>query len=90
MDTFNTKRMEMFIRVYENRPEFALAAPEDSHGADLFEQLGQIIEDLRSRAYDQSRGQSCVRESSASTAATRDVLFRKLQAHFTAACSTST
>ncbi len=80
MDTLDTKRMEMFIRVHENRPEFALAAPEGSHGAVLFEQLGQVIEDLRSRAHDQSRGQSSVRESSGNKAAARKELLRQLDA----------
>lgn len=80
MDTLDTKRMEMFIRVHENRPEFALAAPADSHGAALFEQLGQVIEDLRARAHDQSRGQSSVRESSGNKAAARKELLRQLDA----------
>lgn len=80
MDTIGTKQMEMFIRVHENEPEFALAAPEGSHGAELLGQLGQVIEDLRSRAYDQSRGQSSVRESFGSTAAARDELIRQMDA----------
>ena len=80
MDTLDTKRMEMFIRVQENRQEFAQAALADSYGAELFEQLGQGIEDLRARSYDQSRGQSSVRESFASMAATRDELVQQLDA----------
>ena len=80
MNTLGTKRMEMFIRVLEDRSEFALAAPAGSRGAELFDQQGQLVEDLRARAYDQSRGQSSARESSGSTALTRDELVRQLDA----------
>ena len=80
MKTLDTKQIEMYISVHENQPHFALAFPEGSYGAELFEQLGQIIEDLRARAYDQSRGQSSLRESSASTAAARNELVRQLDA----------
>jgi hypothetical protein len=72
--------MEMFIRVLEDRTEFALAAPEGSRGAELFDQQGQLVEDLRARAYDQSRAQSSTRESSGSTALTRAELVRRLDA----------
>lgn len=82
MNTMDTKRMEMFIRVQENRPEFALAALEGSHGAALFEQLGQVIEDLRSRAHDQATGQSSVRESSGNKAAAYNELIRQLDAMY--------
>lgn len=78
MNTLGTKRMEMFICVQENRQEFILAAPEGSHGAALFEQLGQIIERVRNSAYNQSRHQSAVRESQCSKAAARDELVGKL------------
>jgi hypothetical protein len=74
MNTLGTKRMEMFIRVLEDRSEFALAAPEGSRGAELFDQQGQLVEELRARAYDLSRGRSSARESSGSTALTRDEL----------------
>jgi hypothetical protein len=72
--------MEMFIRVVEARLEFALAAPEGSRGAELFDQLEQVNEDLRARAYDQSRGQSSVRESSGSTVSTRRTLLKRMDA----------
>jgi hypothetical protein len=72
--------MEMFIRVLEDRPEFALAAPEGSRGAELFDQQRQLVEDLRARAYDQSRGRSSARESSGSAALTRAELVRQLEA----------
>lgn len=78
MDTLGTKQSEMFIRVLENRAEFPLAAAEGSYGAELYDRLGQVNEDLRSHAYDQSRGQSSVRESSGSTAAAREELLRQL------------
>lgn len=80
MDTLLTKQMEMFIRVSEQRPEFALACPEGSHGAELFDGLAEVTEAFRSSAYEQSRGQSSVRESSGNVAATRDELVRQLDA----------
>jgi hypothetical protein len=80
MDTLDTKRTEMFIRVFENRAEFALAAAEGLNGAGLFDQLGQVIDDVRSSAYDQSRSRSSVRESTGSAAAARDELERQMDA----------
>lgn len=80
MDTLDTKRMEMFIRVLANRAELALVAAEGSHAAGLFDELGQVTEDLRARAYDQSRGQSSMRESTGSVAAARDELVRQMDA----------
>ena len=85
MDTLDTRRMEMFIHVHENWPEFSLASPPNSRGAELFAQLTQVIEDLRGQAYNQSRAQSSVRESSAATAAARDELMRQLLAIYKAA-----
>jgi hypothetical protein len=89
MDTLGTKQMEMFIHVLENRAEFALAAADGSYGAELFDGLGQVVEDLRSHAYNQSRSQSSMRESSSNTATARDELLRQLDviyrtAHVTA------
>jgi hypothetical protein len=80
MNAFDIKRMEMFMRVHEARPEFALASPEGSYGAELFGQLTQVVEDLKSRAFDQSRGQSSARQSSANKAAARVELSRQLEA----------
>ena len=80
MKTVETKRMEMFIRVNENRQEFPLAAAEGSRGAELFDELGQVVEDIRSSAYEQSRAQSSVRENSATIDATREDLERQLGA----------
>lgn len=78
MKTLGTKRMEMCIRVNENRQAFPLAAAEGSHGAGLFDELSQAVEDVRSSAYEQSRSQSAVRESSAHVEATREELERQL------------
>lgn len=78
MDTLDTKRMEMFISVLTNREQFVLASVEDPYGAELFEQLGQTIEALRVSAYEQSRGQSSVRESSNKAAAARQELLRQM------------
>lgn len=80
MDTLDTKRLEMFIRVHENGAQFAAALPEGSYGAGLFAQLGEIIEGLRSHAYEQSKGRSSVRESVGSKAAARDELFTRMEA----------
>lgn len=80
MDTLDTKREEMFIRVRENRAQFAAAFAEGSYGAELFTQLDAVIEGLRAHAYEQSKGRSAVRESSGSKAATRDELRRRMEA----------
>ncbi len=80
MDTLDTKREEMFIRVQENRAQFAAAFPDGSFGAELFAQLVEVIEGLRSHAYEQSRGRSSVRESVGSKAAARDELLRRMEA----------
>ena len=80
MDTLDTKREEMFIRVRENRAQFGAAFAEGSYGAELFTQLDAVIEGLRAHAYEQSKGRSAVRESSGSKAATRDELMRLLEA----------
>lgn len=80
MKTLETKRMEMFIRVTENRPEFPLAAAEGSRGAELFDELGPVVEDIRSSAYEQSRAQSALREISATIDAAREELERQLDA----------
>lgn len=80
MKTVETKRLEMFIRVGENRQEFPLAAAEGSRGAELFDELGQVVEDVKSSAYEQSRAQSAVRESSANIRAARAELERQLEA----------
>jgi hypothetical protein len=47
MDTLGTKQLEMFMRVLENRAEFA----ESAYAAGLFDQLGQVVEDSRTHAY---------------------------------------
>jgi len=80
MDTLETKQMEMFIRVVENRAEFALAALEGSYGAGRLEKLVQVNEDLATHAYEQSRGESFGRGSSGSVEATREELERQLDA----------
>jgi hypothetical protein len=80
MKTLETKRMEMFIRTTENRHEFPLAAAEGSRGAEIYDELGQTVEEIRSSAYEQSRAQSSVREIAATIDATREELERQLDA----------
>lgn len=80
MDTLDTKRQEMFVRVQEYGVQYASAFPAGSYGADQLAQLGEVIEDLKSHALDQSKGRSSVRESSASKAAARDELTRRMEA----------
>lgn len=80
MKITETKRMEMCIRVSENRPAFLLAAAEGSRGAELFDQLSQAIEQIRGNAYEQSRAQSSVREIAATIETTREELERQLEA----------
>lgn len=80
MDTLETKRLEMFVRVCEFGTQFAASFPADSYGSDLFEKLGKVVEDLTTHAFHQSKGRSSVRESSASKAAGRDELYRRLDA----------
>jgi hypothetical protein len=84
MDTLTTKQTEMFIRVGGSRPQFLLACPDGSYGAELFDQLDLIVEHVRASAYEQSRNQSAVRECSGHVAATRDVLERRLDAVYQA------
>jgi len=80
MKTIETKRMEMCIRVGENRQAFPLAAAEGSRGAEIYDELGQAVEEIRSSAYEQSRAQSSVREISATIEAAREELERQLDA----------
>lgn len=80
MDTLETKRQEMFIRVREYGTQFNASFPTGSYGAGLFEKLGEVVEGLKAHALDQSKGLSSVRESSASKAAARDELLRRLDA----------
>lgn len=80
MNTLGTKQTEMCIRVSENRQEFPLAAAQGSHGAERFDILVPAIEAIRTSAYNQSRAQSAVRESSANVDATREELERQLEA----------
>ena len=80
MDTIQTKRMEMFIRTGENRQEFPLAAVEGSRGAEIYDELGQVVEETRSSWYEQSRAQSSLREVSSTVDATRKELVRQLDA----------
>lgn len=80
MDTLETKRLEMFIRVREFGTQFAAAFPAGSYGAGLFEKLGEVVEELKTHALQQSKGQSSARESSASKSSARDELLRRLDA----------
>lgn len=80
MDTLDTKRQEMFVRVQEYGVQFASAFPAGSYGASQFAQLGEVIEGLKTHSLDQSKGRSSVRESSASKAAARDELMRRMEA----------
>jgi hypothetical protein len=80
MDTLDTKRQEMFVRVHEYGSQYAAAFPAGSYGAGIITKLGEVIEGLKSLALDQSKGRSSVRESSASKAAARDELVRRMEA----------
>jgi hypothetical protein len=80
MDTLDTKREEMFIRVREYGVQYASAFPEGSYGAGLFGQLGEVVGGLKAHALEQSKGRSSVRESSASKSAARDELLRRMDA----------
>lgn len=80
MDTLDTKRQEMFVRAHEYGAQYATAFPAGSYGAGLITKLGEVIEGLKSLALDQSKGRSSVRESSASKAAARDELMRRMEA----------
>lgn len=80
MDTLDTKRQEMFVRAHEYGAQYASAFPSGSYGAGLVTKLGEVIEGLKSLALDQSKGRSSVRESSASKAAARDELVRRMEA----------
>lgn len=80
MDTLDTKRQEMFIRVREYGTQFAAAFPAGSYGAELFGQLGEVVEGLRLHALDQSKGRSSVRESTASKSSGRDELTLRMDA----------
>jgi len=80
MDTLDTKRQEMFIRVREYGVQYAVAFPEGSYGAGLLGQLGEVVAGLRAHALEQSKGRSSVRESSASKSAARDELSRRMDA----------
>lgn len=80
MDALDTKRMEMFISVGKNRLVFPLAAAEGSRGAEIYDDLGQLVEELRSSSYEQSRAQSSLREVSSTIASAREGLERQLEA----------
>lgn len=80
MDTLDTKRQEMFIRVREFGAQFVAAFPAGSYGAGLFAQLGEVVESLRAQALEQSQGRSSVRESSASKSALREKLLQRVEA----------
>ncbi|MFL6256325.1 MAG: hypothetical protein ACJ74T_15070 [Pyrinomonadaceae bacterium] len=80
MDTLETKRQEMFIRVCEYCTQFAASFPAGSYGAGLFEKLREVVLGLNAHALDQSKGRSSVRESSASKAVARDELLRLMDA----------
>ena len=70
----------MCIHVGETRQAFPLAAAEGSRGAEIYVELGQIVEEIRSSAHEQSRAQRSVREIAATIDATREVLERQLEA----------
>lgn len=72
MDKIGTKQTEMCIRVVENRQEFLLAEADGLDGTAKFDALVQSIEDIRAKAYDQSRAQSAFRERSAHVDETRE------------------
>ena len=80
MDTLETKRQEMFMRVCEYCTQFASTFPTGSYGLGLFEMLSEVVEGLKAHALNQSQGRSSVRKSSASKAAARDELLRLMEA----------
>jgi hypothetical protein len=80
MDTLDTKRYEMFMRAREYGSQYTVFFPAGSYGAELFAQLGQVVEELKAHALAQSKGRSSVRESSASKSAARDELMRRMEA----------
>lgn len=80
MDTLDTKRLEMFIRVQEYASQYPAAFAAGSYGAGLLGKLGGVVGGLRAQALDQSKGRSSVRESSGSKAAARDELTRRMEA----------
>jgi hypothetical protein len=80
MDTLETKRLEMFVRVHGFGSQRATQFPANSHGGELFTRLGTIIDELEAHALRQSTGRSSARESTSSKAAARDELWRRLEA----------
>jgi hypothetical protein len=80
MDTLETKREEMFLRVSEYGSQFAATFPAESYGAELFARLRHVIEELKGHAISQLRGTRTVRQSSAGKAAARDELWRRIEA----------
>lgn len=80
MDTLETKRLEMFRRVYDLKSMYASQFPEGSFGAERFSRLDGMIKGLEEHALKQSTGQSSVREGTSSKAAVRDELMRRLEA----------
>lgn len=80
MNTLNTKREEMFIRVREFGAQFDSAFPENSFGAVHFALLDQIITQLRAQALEQSQGRNAAHESFLSKSATGADLRRRMDA----------
>ena len=80
MDTLETRRLEMFRRVYDLKTVYAAQFPEGSFGAGRFVILDGTIKGLDEHALNQSTGQSSVREGTTSKAAIRDELTRLVEA----------
>src|SRR2546423_13985244 len=80
MDSLETKRQEMFIRVKGFFAERMAQFPAGSYGRELFERLGEVIEELEEHALRQSTGKSSAREGTSSKSVLRDELMRRLDA----------
>jgi hypothetical protein len=80
MDSLETKRQEMFIRVKGFFAERMAQFPAGSYGRELFESLFAVIEELEGHALRQSTGKSSAREGTSSKSALRDELLRRLEA----------
>ena len=80
MDSLDTRRQEMFMRVQEYTSQYPAPFAAGSYGAVLAGKLGEVVDGLRAQALDQSKGRSSVRESSGSKAAAGDELLRRMEA----------
>ncbi|MDQ3820858.1 MAG: hypothetical protein M3362_24670, partial [Acidobacteriota bacterium] len=80
MNSQDNRTYEMCLRVQESRAALAGNIPADSYAHELFERLGQKLENLDAQSSEHSSRARAVAESGASKESTRKTLREKLAA----------